>query len=136
MRSNIKVLAIAMILLSMATTSCWYSRSWEELHPAPPVPKVCNDTLGIVMSYSTHIAPIIQTHCDINNLMCHKSGPSAGGNLSTYAGVAAFSGGSPSPILEALHHTGPYPMPQGQAKLAECEIAKFDKWVKNGFPNN
>lgn len=136
MRSKIKILAIAVILLSLATTSCWYSRNWEDLHPLPPVPLVCNDTLGIVMSYSAHIAPIIQANCSINNLVCHKSGPSAGGSLATHAGVAVFCGGSPSPILEALHHTGPFPMPRGQPKLPACEIAKFDKWVMNGFPNN
>ncbi|VAW30002.1 hypothetical protein MNBD_BACTEROID07-453, partial [hydrothermal vent metagenome] len=28
------------------------------------------------------------------------------------------------------------PMPQGSAKLSNCDIAKIGKWVKDGTPNN
>jgi len=132
-----KTLAFVMILLSAIVSSCWYNRKWEDLHPSAtgPGPGGCSDTAGIVMSYSTHIAPLIQTNCSTTSVACHKSG-GMGGDLTTHAGVSVFCSGSPSALLAAIQHTGPSPMPQGAPKLPDCEIAKVAKWLQNGFPNN
>ena len=135
-----KILAAGIVLVSLAVSSCWYNHKWEDLHPngqssTPLSGGGCSDTAGIVMSYSTHIAPFMQTNCSLTLLACHKAGSSFGGDLTTYANVAAYCSGSPSTMMSDITHAG-NPMPKGQTKLPDCEIAKMAKWIQNGFPNN
>jgi len=136
-----KILVAGIILISIVLTSCWYNNKWEDMHPngqsaaSTPSGGGCPDTAGITMSYSLHIAPFMQAHCSLTSLGCHKAGTSAGGDLTTYTKVAGYCGGSNPTILADITWTG-NPMPSGQPKLPDCEIAKMAKWIKQGFPNN
>lgn len=88
------------------------------------------DTLA--QSYSLHVVPIIQTHCQ----GCHSGNtPSGGINLSIHTGVqqVALNGR----LLGAITHDPVYlSMPQGGTQLRECEIAQIRNWIEDGAPNN
>jgi len=130
-----KKLALFSLFVTLLLSSCWYNRKWEDLHPVPgPGPNGCSDTASITMSYSVHIAPLIQTNCSTNLIGCHKPG-GFGGDLTTYAAVSGWCTGSPPTILCDIQHAC-NPMPKGASKLPDCEIAKVAKWIANGYPNN
>ena len=126
-----KKLVLFSVFAAMVLSSCWYNRKWDDLHPVPPVPLVCNDTLGITMSYSLHIAPLIQTNCGTSSVGCHKVS-SPNGDLTTYGGVKLYS--QTGQLLGAIKHQSPYnPMPQGAPKLSDCQIAVVAKWIQQGY---
>jgi len=81
-------------------------------------------------TYSTAIAPMIQTHC----IGCHASS-SASGSLADYASVknAAVNGRL---IGDIQHLAGYNAMPQSGAMLEDCQITQVLKWVAAGAPNN
>lgn len=82
--------------------------------------------------YGANISVLLSTYC----LGCHSgASPSAGINLSTYAGVnqVAISGR----LVGAVSHAPGYaPMPNSLNKLSECQIAQIRKWVAAGALNN
>ena len=82
--------------------------------------------------YGANVSVIISTYC----LGCHSGGaPSAGINLSTWAGVSqvAVSGR----LVGAVSHAPGYSaMPKNSNKLSECQIAQIRKWVNAGALNN
>lgn len=82
--------------------------------------------------YGANVSVILSTYC----LGCHSGGsPSAGINLSTYAGVnqVAVSGR----LVGAVTHAPGYAaMPNGGNKLSDCQIAQIKKWVAAGALNN
>lgn len=85
-----------------------------------------------LFSYSGAIRNTIQNKC----AGCHNPS-SVGGNvdLSTYSGVntAALNGKLYGSII---HQSGFSPMPKNAAKLSDCEIKQFQKWINAGAPNN
>lgn len=85
-----------------------------------------------VFTFSGGVKPILDANC----VGCHNNATTnAGVNLSTYTGVvsAAQSGR----LLGAINHAAGYkPMPQGSAKLNDCNISIITKWVQAGSPNN
>ncbi len=81
-------------------------------------------------TYSTIIAPMMQTYC----IGCHSSS-SADGSLTDYASVknAAVNGN----LINCVSHTTGYSaMPQGGSKLSDCKITQIKKWVAAGALNN
>ena len=38
-------------------------------------------------------------------------------------------------FLNAVKHTGLYPMPKGGNKLSDCKIKQIEKWIDNNYPN-
>ncbi len=85
-----------------------------------------------VFTFSGAVKPLMDNKC----AGCHNPA-NLGGNidLSTYNGVrtVAVNGklfGSVS------HQTGYSPMPQGAAKLSDCEITQIQKWITAGSLNN
>ena len=99
----------------------------------PPVP--C-DSAAAVISYSKHIAPLMESQCGSQN-SCHNNS-NAGGNitLEDYNGVsyAAATG----QLISCIVWDGSTKfMPQNTStKIDACYIAEIQKWVNNGFPNN
>jgi hypothetical protein len=84
------------------------------------------------VSFANDIQPIFQTHC----LGCHSGGaPSAGINLSSYTGTL---GPAQSGQLygSVAHLNGYSPMPQGGAKLSDCQINRIKAWVDQGTKDN
>jgi uncharacterized membrane protein len=82
--------------------------------------------------YSTAVSVITSAYC----VGCHAgSAPSAGINLSSYAGVAAAA--QSGRLYNAITHTAGYsPMPKNAAKLSDCQITQVRKWIQSGTPNN
>lgn len=123
-------IGVALLILSLITTSCWYNRKWEDLHPAGQGASGTGcDTAG-VMSYSLNIKPIITANCT----GCHDGVSAIDYNAYTNVRNAGLSGTLMYrlnlPPSNSLH------MPQGQGYLPACDTLKLVKWIKNGCPNN
>lgn len=119
-----KILAFVCIL---GMASC-YNDSYEELYPSMGG---CSTT---DMSYATDIAPIMNQYCATAS--CHNSSVKAGGyDFTTHAGVTVAINNSR--LLGAINQEqGFSAMPQGMAKLSDCDISKITSWVNAGAPNN
>lgn len=83
-------------------------------------------------TYSAAVKTILGNKC----VGCH-TGASAGGGveLSTYNGVKASA--QAGTLLGSIQQKAGYePMPQGGAKLPDCEITQIQKWITAGALNN
>jgi mono/diheme cytochrome c family protein len=121
----LSIVTIVTILLLAA--SCYYDNE-EALYPT--LNSSC-DTTNV--TFSGKIVSMLANNC----LSCHSNATaaSAGNNirLQDYADVKART----TAITGSIKHTGTYsPMPKNGGKLNACLITQFDKWVKNGAPNN
>lgn len=124
-----KNLSLAFLLtgciLSMA--SCYYDKE-ETLYPLGS--STC-DTAGTI-SYTQKVVPIFQQQC----YSCHSGGsPSGGIAMGTYDAdkAIALNGKLYGSISQA---SGYSPMPQGAAKMSDCNLAIVKKWVDANCPNN
>ena len=92
-------------------------------------PGTC-DTVN--MQYTAHVKPILQGNC----YSCHGNGQSNGGvTLDTYNGVKAVADNGK--LIGVITHAAGYkPMPQGGAKLSDCNINKIRSWINRGGLNN
>lgn len=132
-----KLFFIAFLGAAILMMAACYNDNLSELTPASGVKGgtgagAC-DTAG-VMSYSSHVLPVLQTNCGINN-SCHGSNNTSGYNLSTYTGVrsVALNG----KLISSITWTGSAShMPQNAPKMTDCNIAKIQKWVNTGSLNN
>ena len=84
------------------------------------------------MTYSGNIKPILQANC----YSCHGNGQINGGvTLDSYAGVKAVADNGK--LISVITHAPGFPqMPQGGAKLSECNINKIRDWINRGTQNN
>lgn len=84
------------------------------------------------MTYSGNIKPILQANC----YSCHGNGQINGGvTLDSYAGVKAVA--DDGKLISVITHAPGFPqMPQGGAKLSECNINKIRDWINRGTQNN
>lgn len=122
-----KIIAFVCIL---GMAGC-YSDNYEELYPETTGGSGCNTDN---MSFATDIAPIINQYCATAS--CHNSTVKAGGyDFTTHAGVTLSINNNR--LLGAIRQEGGFsPMPQGMAKLSDCNISKITSWVNAGAPNN
>jgi len=83
------------------------------------------DTLNI--TYQTTVFPILQQYC----ISCHGGAtPEAGLNFENYDDVAFVA--QSGQLLGSIRHEANYsPMPQGLAKLSDCDISKIEIWVRD-----
>lgn len=117
---------LASILTAAALGSCYYDKA-ELLYPDSKLP--CDTTA--VSKYSTDVAPIMSSSCNMSG--CHNTTDAASGViLDTYAGVKiqALNGR----LMGSTSTTGT--MPKGGNKLLSCTLAKIQKWIDSGTPNN
>ncbi len=118
----------AALLLSAALGGC-ASENLEDLTGAPVVAP-CDTTA--VATYSLVVRPVLERY---NCITCHKPGGvgflASGFNYETVAGLqAAVQSGKLLPAIE--HKPGAPQMPQGQPKMADCDIARVKQWVRRG----
>ena len=122
--------AITFFLFTVMFEGCYYDKA-DQQYPGG----TCDTT---VVRYSVEIKSILDANCS----SCHHgSAPISGIDLYDYATIStlALDGkyvyGS---LLSAVLHEGgnPNQMPQGGAKLPDCELNKFRAWVNRGAPNN
>ncbi|MBZ5856773.1 c-type cytochrome [Flavihumibacter profundi] len=85
------------------------------------------------MSFSKDIQPIVSANCTAS---CHNAANPTGNRIFTsYSGVAnAVDNGK---LIGVISHSPGYtPMPQGGAKLSDCNISKIKAWVDQGALDN
>jgi mono/diheme cytochrome c family protein len=89
------------------------------------------DTTNV--TFISTIKPILDSKC----VSCHSGASAAAGiKLDNYDG-AKFIADNGKLVKSINHQAGVAPMPGGgAAKLDDCTIAKIQKWVSNGAPNN
>lgn len=90
------------------------------------------DTTQVTLSGT--VRPIFNIYC--NNNACHGgSQPQGGINLTTYSGTksVALSG----QLVGSVEHLSGYrAMPEGGARLSDCDLLKIRQWVAEGALNN
>jgi hypothetical protein len=111
-------------LLAGILGGCYYDNE-EELYNCTVDPAT--------IKYSTTITNILTSYGCIG---CH-SGPAPSGQLdfSTYNGIKPVA--TDGRLYGAISHSPGYePMPQGSARMSECNIRKVKAWIDAGAPNN
>ncbi len=89
------------------------------------------DTMSTI-SYSTTVRPLLEQKC----YSCHSgSRPSGGIAMGTHAADKALAVNGQ--LYGTINHESGYsPMPEGEAKMDDCAIAKIRKWIDAGSANN
>jgi hypothetical protein len=121
------IIQITFFLLTVGLFSSCYYDVESELYPNKPA---C-DTLNV--TYKLTIKPILERN---NCLNCHNTGLNSGGvNLDNYSSLApTIASGK---LLSSVNHDGKASkMPQGGAKIPDCDLKKIEIWIKNGAPDS
>ncbi len=121
-----KLIMIAGLFGVLLLSSCYYD-NMEDLYP--DTGGVC-DTTNV--TFSQTVLPVLQSHCT----GCH-SGSAPSGNISivNYNDVVLLV--HSGRLLGTIRHEQGYsPMPKGGNKLSNCDIAKLEKWISDGMPDN
>lgn len=115
--------AIAILSLFMMQ-GCYYDNE-EEMYPSVPC-----DTANV--TYSNTIAPIMADRCNT----CHsQASPSGQVVTENYNGLKVVA--TDGRLQGSVNHLSGYSaMPQGGAKLPECNLKKIDIWIRNGSQDN
>lgn len=84
------------------------------------------------VTYSQTISPIIEGRC----LGCHSGpNPEGGVSLASHGDVVTWI--QNGRLMGAIRHEqGFSAMPKNGAKLSDCNIDQFQKWIDDGTPNN
>jgi hypothetical protein len=128
---NMKMkISIGLLLLvtMVGVSSCYYDKS-DLLYGGNSGP--CTDSTGTV-SYAQKIVPMLQQYC----YSCHTgSFPSGNQLMGTYTADRAMA--LNGKLYGTMSHAAGFsPMPQGQAKLSNCQLAVLKKWIDSGTLNN
>ena len=126
-----KLFLIGMILTSLLVLSC--SKSNEETQQQNTNGNTGGNNCDTVnMKYAADVLPIIQANC----YSCHGNGLSQNGvSLDSYAKVKTQADNGN--LIGVITHADGYPpMPQGAAKLSDCNINKIRSWINRGALNN
>ena len=116
----------AILLVILASSGCYYDNE-QDLYDAN---KAC-DTATV--TYSGVVSTIIGNNC----LNSHSGTASSGGgfNLEGHTNLKKYADNGQ--LMGTITHGSSYsPMPKGQPKLSNCNIAKVQAWVSAGAPNN
>lgn len=85
------------------------------------------------VTYSNTISSILNNNSCTG---CHNNTSSSGGiELDNYNSVKAAA--QSGKLFGAVNHSpGFSPMPQGGAKISQCDISRIKAWIDNGMPQN
>ncbi|WP_400192836.1 hypothetical protein [Hymenobacter sp. B81] len=120
------VLRLRFLFLLLILGSCAYDNAEDIAGPAPEC------TPPAEVSYVQHITPLLNRNC----YACHNSALQSGNvNLQDF-GQLQQQARSGVLLGNVKHLPGYKPMPQGGAKLSDCDIALLQRWVEAGTPNN
>lgn len=93
-------------------------------------PGGCNTTN---VKYSTDIAPLIQANC----FSCHSNATASTSGISLEGHANLKAKVTDGSLLGAISHAAGFsPMPQGGAKLSDCNINRIKAWIDAGALNN
>jgi uncharacterized membrane protein len=121
--------AIIIVCNLMMVSSCSKSNEADLAADTTGTGSGC-DTVN--MKYATNVQPIISSYC----YGCHTTGSASGGiALDSYAKLKAqVDNGN---LIGVITHATGYPaMPQGGAKLSDCNINIIKDWINRGTQNN
>jgi hypothetical protein len=111
------------IILTFLLLSC-YNDSEEALFPMDVIASGNCDTT--IFTYSKAMQPLMKSYC----LSCHATQLPV---LKSQSEVATNA----DKILVCIKRTGTFPMPpKVEAKVSDCDIIKFEKWIKAGKQDN
>ena len=114
-----------MLVCSTFLLSCYYDKA-DVINPNAAF--VSCDTTTI--SYAKDIAPIMLQSCN----SCHAGSASNGGGivLDSYSTLKIY--GQNKQLYSAVVQDGVFPkMPQGAAKLIDCDINKIGAWINQNY---
>jgi len=112
-------------ILLISICSCAYENREDEVQKN----QLCEP---LNMSFSENIKPILNSNC----VSCHNINIANGGvNLQEFAQVKKLADNGK--LVGVINHSPGFAfMPQGAAKLPECEILKIETWINEGAQNN
>jgi uncharacterized membrane protein len=93
----------------------------------------CNTSCDTTnFKYATAIQPLLTNYC----AGCHTGSSASGGiRLDSYAAVKTYADNGR--LYGSIAHLSGYSaMPQGAAKLNDCQLRTVQKWIQAGAPNN
>jgi hypothetical protein len=116
------------LIASAGLAGCYYD-NMDEVYPGAGLFQPCDTTS--VISYNTHIVPIMQNNC----VSCHSgSGANGGVTLDNYQGV--YDVATNTALIGVTWHEALYtPMPPNY-QIDSCSLVQLKKWVDAGAPNN
>jgi hypothetical protein len=119
-----KTILLPSVMLVFILSSCYYHKE-DVLYGGS-----CDTTH---VTYSTTIKSLLSNY---GCLGCHIGGNPPGGiNLETYTNVKILVNNGR--FYGAITHApGFRPMPDGAAKMNDCDISKIKVWIDSGAPNN
>ena len=126
---KMKLLIGALLIGTMMfISSCYYDKA-DLLYSGNAGP--CTDSSGTV-SYAQKVVPLLQQYC----YSCHTGNfPSGNQLMGTYTSDKAMA--MNGMLYGTIAHSAGYsPMPQGMAKMTNCQIAVIKKWIDSGTLNN
>lgn len=120
--------AVLFVSTTLLISSCYYDKA-DLLYGGNSGP--CTDSSGTV-SYAQKVVPLLQQYC----YSCHTgSFPSGNQLMGTYTADKAMA--LNGKLYGTIAHASGYsPMPQGMARLSNCQIAVIKKWIDSGTLNN
>ena len=127
-----KKITNGIFILLLAFVACTKDKG-EIVRPRPLGPG-CDTSM--VISYATHIAPIMNNSCGAQDPSCHTSATASGqAILDIQLGVNAVA--MDGRLLSCITWDGNTSfMPKSGVKLPECDINKIRKWINEGAPDN
>ena len=119
--------ALLFISTTLLISSCYYDKA-DLLYGGNTGP--CTDSSGTV-SYAQKVVPLLQQYC----YSCHTgSFPSGNQLMGTYTADKAMA--LNGKLYGTIAHAAGYsPMPQGMAKLSNCQIPVIKKRIDRGTRN-
>ena len=118
-------------IIVLTNQSCYYDNE-VDLYPTGST-TTCDTTNA---KFAAFVSPLIASKCATSG--CHTATSLAGNvNLSNYTTIKNYIIGNKVRFLGSIKHTSGYSqMPQGDTKLATCDIQKIEIWINNGLINN
>lgn len=121
---NIKIIVSFLGLLNIC--GCYYDK-YNQLY-SPENDTACD---SINVTFSVSVKSILDNYC----LGCHNASTASGGAVfDSYTDLLPWVQ-SGQLMGDVKQLSGFFPMPPG-TKLNDCDIAKLQKWVNDGAPNN
>jgi mono/diheme cytochrome c family protein len=124
MKKYLLSLFLAFVAVALIFTGACKHDPIEGPDIPPPPPDEC-DTANV--TYPGTVFPILDQYC----ISCHSgTSPSAGLDFTDYETIA-FIAQNGALLGSIRHEEGFSPMPQSGDKLSDCNIAKFEIWIRD-----
>lgn len=122
-----KIISTVLFVFTLGlVTSCYYDVE-SELYPNGSSCDTSNVT------YKLTVKPVLEKN---NCISCHNTNlPSGNVNLDNHASIMiSVNSGK---LLSSINHDGKASkMPQGGAKIPDCDIRKIEIWIRQGAIDN